>query len=228
MRRHVHAGPAIFGLIVVTLGVLFLLDTTGVTDNVFGDFWPLALMGLGVLWTYEERGRGFFGPAVFLLGLGFLLENLDVIGHDWLAVYWPVALILLGLSIVFGGGRVKREGRWITPHATDEEWLDAVAVLGGRKELVRSETWHGGRATAVLGGVELDLREAHVAPEGAVLHVSTFMGGISLAVPESWEVRMHGTPILGGFEDKRSRVAEPTSTLEITGTAVLGGIEIKS
>jgi predicted membrane protein len=228
MRRHVHAGPAIFGLIVVTLGVLFLLDTTGVTDNVFGNFWPLALLFLGTWLTYQERGRGFVGPIVFLLGLGFLLENLDVIGHDWFSSYWPVGLIVIGISIAFGAFRVRRDREWLKPRSTDEEWLDAVAVLGGHKERVRSDSWHGGRATAVLGGIELDLRDAHIAPEGAVLHVSAFMGGVSLTVPESCEVRMHGTPILGGFEDKRAHPSETTSRLEITGTAVMGGVEVKS
>jgi predicted membrane protein len=228
MRRFVHAGPVAFGLIVVTLGVLFLLDTTGATDNVFGNFWPLALLFFGAWLTYQERGRGFVGPIAFLLGLGFLLENLDVIGHDWFGTYWPIGLIMIGLSIAFGAFRVKRNREWQKSRTTDQEWLDAVAVLGGHKERIRSAAWHGGRATAVMGGVELDLRDANIAPEGAVLHVSMFMGGVSLAVPESWEVRMHGTPILGGFEDKRPHAAETTSTLEITGTAVLGGVEIKN
>jgi predicted membrane protein len=230
MRRFVNANPAIFGLIVVTLGVLFLLDTTGVTENVFGTFWPLALLFFGVWLTIQERGRGFVGPIAFLLGLGFLLENLDVIGGDWLSTYWPIALIVVGLVIGLGAFQSKRRDRYGKPRATDEDWLDAMAVLGGHKERIRSGSWHGGRATAVLGGVELDLRDAHIPPEGAVLHVSTFMGGVTLAVPESWEVRMHGTPILGGFEDKTTHgpLADESSTLEITGTVVMGGVKVKN
>jgi predicted membrane protein len=230
MRRYFHAGPAIFGLIVVTLGLLFLLDTTGASEDVFGNFWPLVLLFVGVWLTYQERGRGFVGPIAFLLGLGFLLENLDVIGSDWLSSYWPIGLIVLGLVIAFGAVRSRSHGGRGKPCLTDEEWLDAVAVLGGHKERVRSGSWHGGRATAVMGGVELDLRDAHIAPEGAVLHVSTFMGGVTLAVPESWEVRMHGTPIIGGFEDKTSHgpLTEDASTLEITGAVVMGGVEVKN
>jgi predicted membrane protein len=228
MRRYFHAGPAIFGLIAVTLGVLFLLDTTGASEDVFGNFWPLVLLFVGVWLTYQERGRGFVGPIACLLGLGFLLENLDVIGHDWLSTYWPVALIVFGLVIVFGAARRRSERNMPKVSPNDDDWLDAVAVLGGHKERIRSAAWHGGRATAVLGGVELDLRDAHPAPEGAVLHVTTFMGGVSMTVPESWEVAMHGTPVLGGFEDKRDHVVEPTSRLEIVGTTVMGGVEVKS
>ena len=228
MRRRVHAGPAIFGLLVLVLGVLFLLDSTGVTNDVFGTYWPVVLLLLGGWATVQERGRGFFGPIVFLLGLGFLLENLDAIGHSWMSRYWPVAIIIFGLVVVANAIRGRAGGGFWRPRATDDEWLDAVAVLGGHKERVRSASWHGGRATAMMGGVELDLRDAVPAPEGAVLHVSTFMGGVSLTVPESWEVRMHGLPILGGFEDKTTHGVTPTATLEITGTMVLGGVEVRN
>jgi hypothetical protein len=39
-----------------------------------------------------------------------------------------------------------------------------------------------------------------------VFHVPTFMCGVSLRVPASWEVTMHGPPFLGGFEDTASTV----------------------
>jgi hypothetical protein len=232
MRRRIHAGAVVFGLIVMTLGGLFLLDTTGAAKNLFSDFWPVVLLLLGAWLTVQERGRGFFGPIVFLLGLGFLLQNLDVIGEGWIGRYWPVAIIVFGVAIV--GGTLRSRSApgqgFLTAHPAADEWLEAVAVLGGHKERVRSASWHGGRATAVMGGVELDLRDAHTAPEGAVLHVSTFMGGVSVTVPESWEVTMHGTPFLGGFEDKtrHGTATEEASKLEITGTMVLGGVEVKN
>jgi predicted membrane protein len=232
MRRRIHPGAVIFGLIVVTLGVLFLLDTTGAAKAVFTDYWPVVLLLLGAWFTVQERGRGFFGPIVFLLGVGFLLQNLDVIGQGWIGRYWPVAIIVFGVVIVRGALRFRSgpDSDFLKAQATADEWLDAVAVLGGHKERVRSASWHGGRATAVMGGVELDLRDAHAAPEGAVLHVSTFMGGVSVTVPESWEVTMHGTPFLGGFEDKtrHGTTTEEASKLEITGTMVLGGVEVKN
>lgn len=180
----------------------------------------------------RERGPSIPGILVLLLGVGFLLENLDVLGEDWLGRYWPVALIVVGAILLFGAlglrGRVRRGPR---ARAAPGDWLEATAVLSGRKERVSSPAWRGGQATAVMGGIEIDLRDATPVPGGAVLRTTAFMGGVEVRVPEGWEVVVRGTPFLGGFEDKTRPLREPrpngTPRLEVTGTAVFGGVEIK-
>src|SRR5438093_5809751 len=102
MSRRAHMGSTVFGLIVLGLGVLFLLDTTGAVDDVFSTLWPLVLIAWGAWSTIQERGRGIFGPIVFLLGLGFLLDNLDVLGEGWIGRWWPIALVVAGVVIVLG------------------------------------------------------------------------------------------------------------------------------
>jgi hypothetical protein len=171
--------------------------------------------------------------VVLLLGVGFFLEHIDVLADGWMARYWPIVLVAVGVSILLSATRISRPRSSPPVHGSGEEWVDATVLMNGIKQRVTSQAWKGGRATAVMGGVELDLRDAKPAPEGAVLHTTTVMGGVEVTVPEDWEVVLRGTPFLGGFEDKtehRQIDTEPGERphLEIIGTAVLGGVEVKN
>jgi hypothetical protein len=110
-----------------------------------------------------------------------------------------------------------------------DDWLRATAVMSGRRERVTSNAWRGGDVTAVMGGVELDLREAKPAAEGARLDVTALMGGVDIWVPSGWKITSRITPLLGGVEDKTTPGASngDPPRLELTGMALMGGVEIK-
>jgi len=81
-----------------------------------------------------------------------------------------------------------------------------------------------------MGGCEIDLRQASIAPgTEAIIDVFAFWGGIDIKVPEDWVVITKAVPIMGGIEDK-SRVPQPLSTkrLIIRGIVVMGGIVVKN
>ena len=68
--------------------------------------------------------------------------------------------------------------------------------------------FRGGYITAVLGGVDLDLRKARMGSSAAVLDVVAVWGGIELKVPAEWSVEGKVRPIMGGFEDKTQLLVE--------------------
>jgi hypothetical protein len=110
-----------------------------------------------------------------------------------------------------------------------------VAVLGGSKTGSGGagggpqRDFKGGRAMAVMGGCEIDLRRASM-PEGQEVMVDVFVmwGGIEIKVPEDWVVVNHGTAILGGFENKTRPLPGAAKRLVVTGTAIMGGVEVKN
>jgi hypothetical protein len=55
--RHRDRNGLIGGLVLVTLGVLFLADNF-IPDVRFRDFWPLILVaiGVGLLWRHRQNG----------------------------------------------------------------------------------------------------------------------------------------------------------------------------
>lgn len=88
----------------------------------------------------------------------------------------------------------------------------------------------GAETTAIMGGVELDLR--YSAMEGDEVTIDTFAlwGGIEIWVPTHWEVVSQGLPLMGAFEDK-TRVTTHGAhqpRLIIRGVAIMGGVEIKN
>lgn len=233
IMRGASATRWLFGLLLVGIGVLFLLDTTDTidTENVWGLIWPAILVFLGASFLIRERGRSLVGLVLLLLGVGFFAQNAEWIKEGWIGRYWPVVVIVAGLAILVEATGVLRprptrmEGETAI---SGDEWLRSTAFMSGRKERVTSSAWKGGDVTAVMGGVELDLRETKPVSGGAVLDVTAVMGGVDVTVPRGWRVRITGTPLLGGFDDKTDPSAgDEAPVLEVRGVALMGGVDIK-
>ena len=46
-----------FGVVLVIIGVIVLLESLGITKAGFDELWPLTLIGLGLLVIYERARR---------------------------------------------------------------------------------------------------------------------------------------------------------------------------
>ena len=95
------------------------------------------------------------GPARFAF---------DIVEFDWDYV-WPVALILIGSSLVWRGFR-SGLGRGADGGKDPGTRMSAFAVLGGVERRYTSQEFRGGDVTAIMGGCELDFRHAAPAPGG--------------------------------------------------------------
>jgi predicted membrane protein len=80
-----------------------------------------------------------------------------------------------------------------------------------------------------MGGCEIDLRRASLADDAtATIDVFAMWGGIEIKVPEDWEVVNRGNAFLGGFENKARPLPGTRKRLVVTGTAIMGGVEVKN
>lgn len=77
-----------------------------------------------------------------------------------------------------------------------------------------------------MGGCEIDLRNAEMAEDSAVIDAFVTMGAVELQIPTNWEVAIEGTPIMGAFENKTAVPVEPKKRLIIKGTVVMGAVEV--
>lgn len=218
---------ALFGVIVIFVGVLFTLDNLDLIDaSDYLQYWPAGLVAVGLLKLWQVRaGQGIVG-GLFLVALGswMLLERIVAIQirlHD----VWPLLFVFLGGYMVWKGfGGTRRHRR-----ADSDAYISGLAIMAGIVRGNNSPAFEGGDLTAIMGGCEIDLREASIAPgTEAVFDVFAFWGGIEIRVPEDWTVVSRVTPLMGGLEDKTRPTSGATKRLVLRGIAIMGGIAIKN
>lgn len=228
----VRRGPTaqvVFGLMIVVLGVLFTLDNLDVIQA--GDYlryWPAGLVAVGLLKLYQgvRDGHGWFSGVIFTgVGTWMLVNGVLYIRVDARQLF-PLVLVVFGGYLVwrgFGGQRSERP-------ADGSSSFSALAIMGGVARRSSSPTFHGADLTAVMGGCEIDLRKASMAPGSeAVIDIFAFWGGIDLKVPEDWTVVLRAMPLMGGVDDKtRPPQGSPEKRLVIRGIVVMGGVSIKN
>jgi hypothetical protein len=223
-RSRLDPGPVIVGLVLVALGGLFLLDQAGAIDagQVIGDWWPVAIIAVGLA-QLVAHPRSPVGPLIVTgIGTVLLLTKLELISPAVEDYLWPAALVVLGLVILLRWpGRQAASG-------TGDEVVRASALFGSHEVVVNSKRFRGGSATAIFGGVVVDLRGADLDADGATLAVMALFGGVEILVPRGWRVEASGTPIFGGLSNKvEARPANDAPRLGIDVMAIFGGVDIK-
>jgi hypothetical protein len=101
-ERHKRVTAVVFGVILIGLGALFLLQNFGLFEaGDIGSWWPVILIGFGVSSLIAPKDAGASAGGAVLTGIGtyFLLRKFDVI--DWrLRDVWPVLLVLCGIALI--------------------------------------------------------------------------------------------------------------------------------
>ena len=105
-----------------------------------------------------------------------------------------------------------------------------VSIMGGSQ---RTGQWSVPRTLnviALMGGSQLDLREARL-PAGVVeVRILAVMGGVQILVPPNLAVEANGAAVMGGFAHVERAPAAPdpgAPLLRVTGLALMGGVHIE-
>ncbi len=109
--------------------------------------------------------------------------------------------------------------------------FDLVNIMDGTEWGSHASALRAGTVKNVMGGVELDLSDAQLSPEGARLEVSTIMGGTEIAVPRGWRVIVIGDAVAGSNEvdvTPEDDLSDDSPTLTIIAKTVCGGLEVRS
>ncbi len=105
-----------------------------------------------------------------------------------------------------------------------------VGIMGAGS---RQGTWIPARtnwAVGLMGGCELDFRDAQLGPGVTEVRVLAIMGGVDIIAPPDVQVESSGVGIMGAFEVS-SHYRPPTHPdppiIRVTGVAVMGGAAVK-
>jgi hypothetical protein len=214
----------VLGLGVIAFGLILTLDNLAIVDGrQFTRLWPVVLIALGVSQLTQPRkdARMLVGLPWVLIGTLLLLRNVGLL-HVHIGDLWPIVLVLIGAHLVW-----QATHRRVAPLADSVSTINAVAFMSGIQRRINAPSFRGGELTAVMGGVEVDLRQAGITDGEVVVDVFAFWGGIKFKVPEQWIVVGKVVPLMGGYEDKtRPPKHDISQRLVIRGMAIMGGIEV--
>jgi hypothetical protein len=108
----------------------------------------------------------------------------------------------------------------------DSDELALVAILDGVELKSRATAFRGGSILAWFGGIEVDLRDAELAP-GARLTANAIFGGIEITTPPHWRIESEAKAVAGGIETPATATDDASApVLTLDGLAVFGGIEL--
>ncbi|MDR7856676.1 LiaF transmembrane domain-containing protein [Tissierella sp.] len=232
-------GKYFWGIILVLIGGGFLLEQFDIIT--FGDmfrvYWPSLLILLGLVGLFD-RGSSKTGNLILIVIGGLIqIDKLDLLDINVYKLIWPIILILVGLSVIFSkNGFVEvrtnfnmdgSKGKKKMNNITLEDTIDAFTMMGAIETNNQSQEFKGGKATVVMGGIDLDLRDAVLYNNEAFLELNVIMGGIEIYVPSDWRVEVTGVPLLGAWENKARNNTDPNAPiLKIKCFILMGGIDV--
>jgi len=228
----------------VLLGILFILLGALLLNNFFDILpfrlphelfsWEMVLIVIGVFLIVGDTNRS---TGFVLIGIGGFFLAKDLLNLDFfemIQIIIPALLILAGIKLLLP----PKYKFWRKQNAYNIEFMESdrledVSVFGGGKKNVTSENFQGGEVVCIFGGVDVNFKQAHLAPGPVYLEVVCIFGGSTLYVPEDWTIRTEAVSIFGGFSDMRAKmnpnlVTNPEKVLIVKGVVIFGGGEIKS
>lgn len=218
----------IIGFGILALGMLWTLDNLDILEaEPITRWWPILLVIIGLVQLLDSRANKG-GPIVLIIvGTALLLRHARFIDFD-LSDLIPLAIAVLGAKLIWEA-LTRRRPRSPEAIGDSDSVIHAFAMMAGVKRQTVSHEFRGADANAIMGGVELDLRNAQIrAGDDVIIDAFAMWGGVEVKVPSNWRIVGNVLPIMGGFVDNTHPTGEPGPTVTIRGTAIMGAIEVKN
>ncbi len=215
---------ALIGLLVVAVGALLLAENLGLVQaRHLLSYWPVGVLAIGVSMFTRAADTGGRIWAGFIALVGGWWTLSVVMGWPVrLSTIFPMALVMVGVVIIQRAVGLRP----IEPGMTDQSISD-LAFWAGIERKVTSSLFRRADVTAVMGGVQLDFRQAAINGE-AVVDLFVVMGGVEIKVPPDWIVSNQAIAIMGGASDKSAGSSDSRHRLVLRGFIMMGGVEVKT
>lgn len=226
------------GILLILAGVFLFADkynlfSVDISYIVFS--WPMLLVVIG-LFSFSGKGISRTGLLLVTIGGFFLIPRIFNLSLEFDKMFWPLLLISIGIILIFSQNKKRKHKLPFTKDyvkTNDDDTFEINAILGGGERIVTTQQLKGGAITCIMGGAEISLINCTLSTGKNIITIEAIMGGATLIIPSDWTVVSNVNAILGGIGDKRTRLGIvpsnlPEKTLYLEGTAIMGGIEIKS
>ena len=211
-----QAEKIIFALLLMGIGLIFLLNAFHVIELgegvTFGSvLWPFLVACMGVMACRSELNPISIG--LFLFGVYMLLFNLGIIPAQYKltwAMAWPVALILIGVTILlhFLLPKRKKEGGIFEVEksdpvfdCTDESGFIRIdsAFTSQTKCVETGAPFTGAKIDSSFGSLVLDLSQAEI-QNGALIDADVSFGSLTVRLPAFVGANAACKTAFGGYD----------------------------
>lgn len=125
-------------------------------------------------------------------------------------------------------GSYKHSNRYGSTYSDTTEQPIYNAILSGVDAKNISTDFGGAKVSAILGGVDLDLRDV-VINRDITIYVTAILGGVDIFAPQNVRIHLSKTDILGGTDCKAMTLPPDANVPLVTFVCntIMGGIDIK-
>lgn len=222
-------GNIILGVVLIALGVIFALNSTGVTniDVFFDGWWTLFIIVPCVVGLFKDESKT--GSIIgILIGVALLLSCQGVIMWETLGkLIVPAILVIIGISIIFKDV-INHDVSDKIAQLNKRKNPGIFATFSGQDVKLDDDKFEGTDVNAIFGGVKLDLTKA-IIEKDIVINTYSIFGGIDILVPEDVKVKVRSTAIFGGVDNKHNSTNEKENvhTVYINALCLFGGVDVK-
>ena len=234
-----------FAILLMGIGVVFLLNTfhviqlgTGITF--WSVVWPFLVACVGVMACHSEINP--FSIGLFLFGVYMLLFNLGIIPEQYRlswSLIWPVALILIGLTILIHFlwpnlkkkddrriFEVEKEGDPIFDCTDEGGFIHIDAAFSSQtKRVLAGNRFTGAKVDSSFGSIVLDLSEAEI-ENGAQIDADISFGSLTVRLPASVGAKALCKAAFGGYDCPPGN-PDAAVKVQIAGDVSFGKIEVE-
>ena len=236
VRNTETSNRLLIGILLIVAGLILMVKKSTILPEPLDNFidniifsWQMLLVAIGVITLIGSDNKT---PGIVMVAVGgfFLIPELFTDFFRSFNFFWPALFIVIGVVLLMNSNRLGRKLNFSTSNKAD--YIDYTNIFSGAERQLITDNFQGGKITSIFGGGEVDLTRSSLSPGENVIEITCIFGGTTIIVPESWNVILDVTPILGGFSDARKLrgdvIKDNTRSLTIRGTVIFGGGELKS
>ena len=190
-------GAIFFALLVLSVGILALLNEFLHWNASFWSIlWPTALLVFGIQGLCKKFS--FFSVGSILFGGYFLLDNLNILHFDLGDIFFPVIVILFGLSLLADALRKPKKSRFVVNAPKNEKSRSDFTVedtrfvcdasFGDSTQYVSLAQLSRGEIDCSFCNLTVDLSGCATVSEDCRVEADCSFGNLNILVPSRYQV----------------------------------------
>ena len=215
-----------FGIVLLVLAALVLLQGNFGIPSLGGQIWPLIGIGFFAYQSIEALLRRRLTSAVFTAFIALMIANhfYDILPIPNQSLFWAGVLIVLGVGMLTNSSKTWNGKKW---------WYDGEKTILTEKEVAfGSGTFYKQNQDLVedefevgFGNAKIYYDNAEMLGDSATLKIEIGFGNAVVYVPQHWRVDLKVETFCGAAKAD-APVAPTSKTLIIRGDVAFGKLGI--